>query len=121
MPYVPRMMFGLTWSCVIVQLARDQASRLVDESKRLAELANDKLQQWTPLDALLLCKSAQEKIARADVSPQDFSSHFLAPLFLSRGSQENFWWPGRPTTLAERAAQGNIRVPSFTGIDRKLN
>jgi hypothetical protein len=103
------------------QLARDQASRLVDESKRLVELADNKLKQWTPLDALLLCKSAQEKIARADVSPQELPGNFLAPLFLSRGSQEDFWWPGRPTTLAERAAQGSVRVPSFNGIDRRLN
>ena len=103
------------------QLARDQCSRLVDESARLVHLAQDKLQSWNPMDALLLFKSAQEKISRAAVSPQELSGSFLAPLFLSRGSQQEYWWPGRPSTMAEHAAQGSLRVPAFSGVDRRLN
>lgn len=58
-------------------LARDQASRLLDESARLVQLAQEKIQDWDTLDALLLFKSAQEKISRAEVSSQDMSGNSI--------------------------------------------
>jgi len=67
----------------VQNLARDQAARLLDESDNLVKLAQDKVEGWQTLDALLLFKSAQEKTSRADVTSQEMSgmSH---PLNLSR-------------------------------------
>jgi len=53
--------------CVYVQVAREQAARLLDESTRLVDLARNKIDGWDTLDALLLFKSAQQKFSRADV------------------------------------------------------
>ncbi len=63
-------------------LARDQAARLLDESDNLVKLAQDKVEGWQTLDALLLFKSAQEKTSRADVTSQEMSG-MSYPLKLS--------------------------------------
>jgi len=87
------------------QVARDQAARLVDESVALMSKAQDKLDSWDTVNALLLFQSAQQKRERAVIVPPPTSS-VNPPLFLSRGSQQDWFWPGRPTSLLEHSSAG---------------
>lgn len=57
------------------------------------------------VNALLLFRSAQQKCERAGVVPAA-SSAARPPLFLLRGSQQDWYWPARPTSLLERSAEG---------------
>lgn len=57
------------------------------------------------VNALLLFRSATQKCERAGVVPVT-SSGVRPPLLLSRGSQEDWYWPARPTSLVERSAAG---------------